>query len=316
MQHLGRAVIFLLAPCAAVFAASLPGAGVSAKTAPTILEQGELGGARFTVARAAQWNRRLLLLAHGARPESAPLLADLSPESFACKTLLDEGWIVAKTSFRRNGIILADAIADLDALRAHIVDQYGTPDRVLLEGESMGGLIVTLMAEREPEVLTTVSRAYDGAVAIGAALEVREPNTTVGLTLQPRIPLVFLTNQSELEGPRLYAAPKNPPDNLDLRPVVFRISRNGHGNVSQRERLAALRSLNAWLDHGRATLPQPGEGQPFFDATLPLEPRPSQVTLHADGRGFDARITDVSAIYGNVAINAQPEDFAAAGIKP
>jgi alpha-beta hydrolase superfamily lysophospholipase len=65
--------------------------------------------------------------------------------------------MVATTSYRRNGLVVADAIADLDALRAYIAQAYGEPERVILEGESMGGLIVTIMAERDPGPTTVPS---------------------------------------------------------------------------------------------------------------------------------------------------------------
>jgi len=281
-----------------------------------VIEEGEIAGAKFTILRPAQWNHRLLLLAHGYRPEGAPLLADLTPDQPARRALLNDGWMIATTSFRRNGAIIADAIADLDALREHIVKTYGRPDRVLLEGESMGGLIVTLMAEREPDIVSATPRLYDGAVAIGAALEMREDNMTFGLSLQPKIPLLFLTNQSELDGPQRYVMPKTRPDNVGVRPVLFRVSRNGHVNVSPRERVAALRTVNDWIDGGRETLPKPEEDQLFFDATQPLEWPASQVTPHGDRRGFDARVMEINGVYGNAAINAQPDDFSAAGIKP
>ena len=101
-----------------------------------------------------------------------------------------------------------------------------------------------------------------------------------------------------------------------LHPALLRVSRDGHVNVNQRERLAAVRALNAWLDTGRATLPQPAPGAPFADATVLPPPQPSQVTRHADARGFAAKVTEVSAVYGNVSLSAQPADFAAAGISP
>lgn len=283
----------------------------SAPSGPFILETGEIDGAKFTLARpTARWNRGVLLLAHGLRSTDRPLVADLFPEHLAYRTLLTEGWMVAKTSYRRNGLIIADALTDLDALRAHIVDKFGSPKRVLLEGESMGGLIVTLIAEREP----LAPPLYDGAIAIGAALNVREPNATIGLTLQPRIPLIFLTNQSELEGPRHYVT-ADLPRHAGIEPVLFRVSRDGHVNVNQPERLVALRALNAWLDRGRHTLPRPAPDAPFFDATVPPQPQPSQVVMHPDGRGFDARVIEISAVYGNLFINAQPADFAAVGIE-
>jgi len=288
--------------CAALAAA---GAG-----APVTIERGVIGGARFTAARPAAWNHGLLLLAHGLRSENRPLVADLFPDQLAYKTLLEEGWIIAKTSYRRNGLIIADAMADLDALRIHISETHGTPRRVLLEGESMGGLIVTLLAERDRLDLPL----YHGAVAIGAALQLREPNSTApGISLRPRIPLVFLTNQTELEGPRHYVA-ADIPGELAVRPVLFRVARDGHVNVNQHERLVALRALNTWLDHGRATLPPPAGDKPFFDATVNPPEKPSQVVLHADQRGFDTRVIEVSAVHGNVFLNAQPADFSAVGI--
>lgn len=290
---------------------STPAATPSTSPASFTLETGEIDGAKFTLARpTARWNRGVLLLAHGLRSTDRPLVADLFPDHLAYRTLLAEGWIVAKTSYRRNGLIVADAIADLDALRAHIAEKFGTPKRVLLEGESMGGLIVTLIAEREP----LAPPLYDGAIAIGAALDVREPNAAIGVTLQPRIPLLFLTNQSELQGPRHYVT-ADLPRHTGIEPALFRVSRDGHVNVNQPERLVALRALNAWLDRGRHALPRPAPDTPFFDATVPPQPQPSQVVMHADGRGFDARVIEISAVYGNLFINAQPSDFAAAGIE-
>lgn len=277
------------------------------------LETGEIAGAKFALARPAHWNRHVLLLAHGYRAADRPLVADLFPEHLAYRTLLAEGWIVAKTSYRRNGIILADAIADLDALRDHIAEKIGEPSRVLLEGESMGGLIATLMAEREPDRTLGAAPRYAGAIAIGAALQVKEPNSPLGLTLQPKIPLLFLTNQSELEGPRRYVVADVPREPA-LRPILFRVSRDGHVNVNQPERLVALRAIEAWLDRGRAAVPRPAENALFFDATVAPAPEPSRVTPHADGRGFDARVVEISAVYGNVFLDAQSADFAAAGI--
>jgi hypothetical protein len=99
-----------------------------------------------------------------------------------------------------------------------------------------------------------------------------------------------------------------------VRPVLFRVSRDGHVNVNERERLVALRALVAWLDGGNTAVPPPPADGLFFDATVEPVPVPSRVEPHPDGRGFDARVIEVSAVYGNVFIDAQPADFTAAGI--
>ena len=284
----------------------------SATPPAPILESGEINGAKFTLARPAApaaWNRHVLLIAHGYREAQAPLVADLFPEQLATRTLVAEGWIVAKTSYRRNGLIIADGLADLDALLAHIAKTHGSPTRVLLEGESMGGLIVTLAAERAPAL-------YAGAIAIGAALAIKEPGSTLAPSSQPQVPLLFLTNQNELDGPAAYVAAADTRTAPALRPVLFRVARDGHVNVNQAERLVALRALTTWLDSGRTHLPSPAVGSPYFDATVVPAPTASQVARDLDAAGFTARITEVSAIYGNVFLNAQPADFAAAGIAP
>jgi pimeloyl-ACP methyl ester carboxylesterase len=301
----------LLRTLSRLFAALFLNALALRAAAPVTIETGEIAGAKFTVAVPRAWNHRLLLLAHGLRDADRPLVADLFPDHLAYRTLLEEGWIVAKTSYRRNGLIVADAIADLDSLRTHIEQKFGSLDRVLVEGESMGGLIATLIAEREAAPDDLGHPRYAGAVAIGAALALQENGATVGVSLQPRIPLLFLTNQSELNAPRGYVTANVPRDDPALRPILFRVSRDGHVNVNQRERLAALRAVNAWLDRGRDTLPAPADGAPFFDATVPPAPLSSQVIAHADGRGFDARVVEVSGNYGNVFLNVQPSDLAA-----
>ena len=185
-------VVFSLALAVSIGLVALRSATAPAPTPVTpapafTLERGEIEGALFTLARPMFWNNRVLLLAHGYRAEDRPLVADLSPEQLAYRTLLEEGWMVAKTSYRRNGVIIKDALADLDALRAHIEKTYGPPERVIIEGESMGGLIATLMAERDPGD----PAPYAGAVAIGASLELRENGGSLGLSLTPKIPLLF-----------------------------------------------------------------------------------------------------------------------------
>ena len=298
----------------ALLASPLPAASATAPALPP-LDHGELeAGAKFAIARPLHWNGAVLLLAHGVRAETDPLVADLNPGHLAYRTLLSEGWLIAKTSYRRNGMIIADAVADLDNLRNHIVNTYGEPRRVIVAGDSLGGLLATIIAERPPGDIP----AYHGCIAIGPALSAREPGGTLGLHLGTQIPLLLLANRSEFTGPRTYVNPLTPlpPHHRPVQPVLFRVNRDGHVNVNQHERLAALRALNAWLDRGRSALPKPADGAEFFDVTHEPEPQPSLVVFDADRHGFTTRVTEITAVYGNVAIDAQPADFASAGIAP
>ncbi len=277
------------------------------------LQQGEIEGAKFAIAtpsESTKWNGNLLLIAHGYRPETAPLVADLFPNQLAYATLLREGWIVAKTSYRRNGIIVEDAIDDLNNLKTFIANRHGPLRRVIVEGESMGGTIATLIAERGVT-------GYHGLIAIGAALDLRENEGAPGVSLEPQTPLLFVANRSEIEGPAAYvrtAAASRVPGITP--PGLFRIDRDGHVNVNQAERLFAIRAMEAWLSHGPTSLPSsPLKGQ-SFDATHPATPNPSQVSIDADSRGLVAQVTEVSAIYGNVWLNLQPSDLEVIGLNP
>jgi pimeloyl-ACP methyl ester carboxylesterase len=281
---------------------------VHAGNAEISTDRGEINGALYSVAVPAKWNGRLLLLAHGYRPVDRPKVADLFADHGAYRELLDKGWIVAKSSFRRNGIIINDAIEDLNALRGYIEKTYGAPALTLLEGESMGGLIVTLMCERDPS-------HYAGAVAIGAALKIEELGANTMPTGKPGSPLIFLTNQSELEPPSAYVTQSSTQVDPRLAPTLFRVARDGHVNVNQAERSVALQALINWIDSGRRSLPA-GTVQVPYDATRPPAPTASRVKPLSDHSGFSATVIEVSSVYGNVAIDAQPADFSAAGIAP
>lgn len=61
--------------------------------------------------------------------------------------LIEAGWIVAMSSYRREGLIVRDAMDDVRILRSFIVKERGEAKLVMLEGRSMGGAITTYIAE-------------------------------------------------------------------------------------------------------------------------------------------------------------------------
>ena len=286
----------------------LAGAGIAA-AAPR-LETGELAGAPFAAAVPDRWNGQLLLLAPGFRGEDRPRTVELPINQPSLRRLLEDGWLLATTAYRRNGVVIADAVADLDALRDHLARLHGDPRRVLVEGEGMGGLIAVLLAEREPEPNFGTRSRYAGVVAVGPALHLRESGATLGLSLQPRIPIVFLCPQGQLEGARQYAT-ANVPRELRLRPQLLVVARDGSAAINQAERLLALHTLEDWLDQGR-----PAGSLVGRDVTRHPSPRPSRVEPLPDAPGFTTRVTAVAVETGGLTLDAQTADFAAAGIGP
>lgn len=261
------------------------------------LETGTLeAGAAYAVAVPENWSGRLLLLAHGLRDEAEPLHAHLFPERGLTRALLADGWIVALTSYRRNGVIVRDAIIDLENLRAHVARTHGRPRRTYLMGDSMGGLIVTRIAERHPE-------NYAGAVAVGAALHMSETGSSM-LNRQPRLPLLYLSNRSEITGPQRYAEAAK---SAAFPPVLWIVARDGHVNVNPAERLAALAALENWVESG----PRPPEHR---NATHAPQPGPSRAEFLADGSA-QGRVTFTHPVYASFILELQPADFTRLGIR-
>jgi pimeloyl-ACP methyl ester carboxylesterase len=160
--------------------------------------EGDIEGAKYSILFPAEnWNGKLVMIAHGYVPEGNPLVAALDEADPHFDSFLESGWMVARTSYRRNGVIIADAITDLELLYDHISKAFGKPELAILHGGSMGGLIVTLIAEQDQD-------RFDAALAVGAALHMIDSEKNLEFSYSPNIPLLFLTNRSELDGPKNY----------------------------------------------------------------------------------------------------------------
>ncbi len=261
------------------------------------IEKGEIAGAKFMVAVPEGWQGQLVLLAHGYRHEGSPLEADFDPEGDLARPLLEKGWCVASTSYRRNGWIVEDAIEDVRSLYQKVEKDHGEVKRCVVIGNSMGGLIAALIAEG------AVERVH-GVVAIGAYLG-KEKSQGEGyydsLTWKPKVPLIFLTNMTELDHPKHYREKAG-----TEKTALWEVKRAGHCNVSGAERTQALLAVNDWIDGKVPDKDKYG--------TLPPPDRPSTAEL-IDG-GFRGKVTDVSPAWGNVSTNLVATDFTKIGLKP
>lgn len=248
------------------------------------------GGADCVVATPGHSSGKLLLLAHGLIPAARPLGASLRLDHPVYRRLIDAGWTIAATSFRRNGMILADGAADVEALRREVARRHGPFATVLVEGTSMGGYIAAMLAENPPDP------SYRGALALGAALEIKAPeDAALPLTGKPKFPILFLSTQDEIAGPADYARRAG-----DKAAAAWKVTRDGHVNLNQAETGAAYDALLAWMD-----------GAPIAagrDATLPPPARPRTAVFSAGGHTVTAHVIDVDPVYGNLTIDLRPED--------
>jgi len=262
----------------------------------TGMHKGQLGPAKYCIAVPKEWNGNVLILAHGYRDETVPLSADFDPNAPYYRGLLDSGWVVASTSYRRNGMIVQDAAADIEALRSYLVHRMGGCERVFVQGSSMGGAVIVVLAETYPG-------RYDGFLAIGAALSCHDKDKPYLYTYKPTAPILFLANQSELRSPRAYARAA---EQSAYPPAVWTVSRDGHCNVNRAETVEALRGLTRWVRTGRI---QHSRNVTISPAGL------ASVAAFRDGVAF-AKITHVGTSYGNLDTAFIQNDLDRLGIKP
>jgi pimeloyl-ACP methyl ester carboxylesterase len=125
-------------------------------------EVGDLTGAQFRVDVPDNWNHGLVIYCHGYRTD---------PVTFDGKKALDDhlavftkaGYAVAQSSYSTTGWAIEQAIPEIEALRKYFIERFGMPQEVYVTGESMGGLLTTIMIEKFPQ-------SYDAGLALCGAL--------------------------------------------------------------------------------------------------------------------------------------------------
>ncbi len=262
---------------------------------------GVIEGAEYGILLPEEHNGRVLLVAHGYWPDSMPNALSPDWSEGLAGSFVAEGWIVATTSYRRNGWIMEDAARDLENLYELVAAAMrGDPGTVYLMGDSMGGGISTLLAENP-------GGRFDGALAMGAYLfgpigQSTEASTELGthFSKAPQVPVLYLTNRSELEGPAAYveAAAAAP-----VPPVLWTVERSGHVNLNQAEQVAALAALVEWVESGVAASSR--------DGTVVMQPVSTAVFAEGGARG---KAIWLVPIYGNFITSFVPSDLEALGI--
>jgi hypothetical protein len=248
----------------------------------------KLGDSLIRIARPGNWAGNVLIFAHGYRPAEAELSADFSLQTHFYQTMLARGWLIAATSYRRNGFILHDAVEDIELLRQEIEKRYKKEGLTLISGNSMGGGIVTIIAESGDE-------NYDGALALGAYLDQNKS------TYKPGIPLLFVSNRSELEGPAEYVAKSSRAPRV---PAVWSIDRDGHVNISHEEWLVGIDGLLEFINTGSI---ESGKDITIKQSIM------SKAVFTADG-AF-TKVTGVDASFGNLETEFTSPDLDALDIK-
>jgi pimeloyl-ACP methyl ester carboxylesterase len=120
---------------------------------------GTLAGARYAIELPSTWNGTLLLFSHGYRaaqpapPDFGPVRTDAqaAPSPAVASALLAKGYALAGSGYARNGWATAEGVAAGEQLHDFFVQKVGRPARTYVWGESLGGLITEMLAEKHPD---------------------------------------------------------------------------------------------------------------------------------------------------------------------
>jgi pimeloyl-ACP methyl ester carboxylesterase len=120
---------------------------------------GDIEGAAYEIKMPESWNGTLLLYSHGYRfadpspPDFEPVVTTPAPapSEEVATALLAKGYALAGSAFASNGWAVLDGVSAGEKLHDFFVANVGKPDRVYVWGDSLGGLITEMLAEKNPD---------------------------------------------------------------------------------------------------------------------------------------------------------------------
>ncbi len=121
--------------------------------------EGSLNGAAYKIRAPGNWNGTLLVYAHGTQLQ--PGLAEISPVAWPAASpsleerLLSLGYALAGSGYHNSD---KDGVQQTLALTNFFKGKVGNPNRIIVWGNSLGGLVTLKLMEEHPGV-------YDGGIA-------------------------------------------------------------------------------------------------------------------------------------------------------
>lgn len=141
--------------------------------AETVLA-GHAGQAFYRIVVPDAWNGQLVIWNHGFSLSPVGPVSDLGP---LAPLQLAQGYAVAASSYRMPGWALFKTNDDLQTLYEKFVENFGTPDQVIVTGASLGGIVTAAALEGAQLGNVTGALSLCGALAGSrnwdAALDVR-----------------------------------------------------------------------------------------------------------------------------------------------
>ncbi len=124
----------------------------------------DANGAWYVAAIPPNWNRRLIVHAHGGPRTGTPEAADPLEDLDRFSVMVRHGYAWIGSTYRRGGYGVRMAAEDADNSRRIFWSLYGRPDRTLLHGQSWGGNVAAKAAELYISGDAAAERTYDGVL--------------------------------------------------------------------------------------------------------------------------------------------------------
>lgn len=154
--------------------AASPAAQAAAPATPVRTLTGSTSdGSQFSIRVPPGWSAKtgtLLLYSHGYRPletwsrggqpqPTAPAgtAPQVASDDATAQQLLARGYALAGSSYARNGWAVADGVRADELLVEQFRRSYGTPQRLYAWGDSLGGLVTQVFAEKNPQTVAGVA---------------------------------------------------------------------------------------------------------------------------------------------------------------
>lgn len=123
-----------------------------------LTDSGSIDGAVYKIDIPVNWNKKLVVYAHGYIGVNDPSYFTTSDNAVA-NIFLNKGFAFIRSAFRKKGLAIAEGVEDTETLRTYFEKKYGRPDSTFLTGHSMGGGVTLLIIEN-------YAKHYQGVLAL------------------------------------------------------------------------------------------------------------------------------------------------------
>ena len=120
-------------------------------------------GAWYVIAMPAEWNRRLIVHAHGGPRTGAPKAEEPLEDVERFSVMVRQGYAWIGSTYRRGGYGVRMAAEDVENSRQLFWARYGQPERTILHGQSWGGNVAAKLSELHA-LDVEGQRNYDGVL--------------------------------------------------------------------------------------------------------------------------------------------------------